>query len=69
MIKVIKAGFKTLSQSSRGEYNQRTDEVSAMRKEMLEPYSKPSNDKKNLNSDRRNIGNDMRSAISKIVCE
>lgn len=67
MFKVLKAGFSNLSYSSRGEYRERTDEVKAIRHEMLTQESAPAKTKQKFASDRKNIGNDMRRAASKIA--
>ncbi len=67
MFKTLVAGFKTLSESSRGTYNKRTDEVSNLRNEMLSGSSSPVTDKKNLITDRKNIGDDMRRSMSKMA--
>jgi hypothetical protein len=69
MINVLKCGFKALSEASCGAYSQRTDELTDLRKEMLETTVSSGNDKMNIVLDRRKIGGDMRRSASKIVFE
>ncbi|HLP05148.1 MAG TPA: hypothetical protein VK152_06945 [Paludibacter sp.] len=67
MVNVLKSGFKTLSEASRGAYNQRTNEVNDLREEMPGTNASVQNDKKNLKSDPKKIGNDMRRSANKMV--
>ena len=64
----INNGFSNLSVSSRGEYSKRTDDVSKLRREMLnDDLGSFRTDKKNMMRDKMAVSGDIRRAFCHVI--
>ena len=70
LVDYLIAGFNHLSSSSRGEYNERTESIKEIRREMLEGEGNSfKGDKENLMNDKRRISSDVKKSFDKIILQ
>ena len=67
IIRFVKDGVSTFRDAAAGRYCVESDEVKSIRSEMFDSVSSPSDDKKKLREDRRNVGRDCRTAFNGIA--
>jgi len=64
----IKNGFCIFSDSSKGNYHERTDEIEALRREILSKnFGSFKTDKENLIKDRKSISHDVRMVFYNLI--
>lgn len=63
--RIVISGIVTFRKASRGHYYEHSDGVDKIRKELFEVESKPSDDRRNLQKDRRAIELDIRISFEK----
>lgn len=68
-INFIRDGLKCLSISANSQYNNHTDEMNRIKKEMFENSGTFRNDKENLIKDKKAIASDIRRAFNNLVID